>query len=60
MSDDPITPQTTWSQYSAQIYLAGATPVIGSYDHRLIEEKAREATKDNHSGCPHATETRNL
>ncbi|KAH9960187.1 FMN-dependent alpha-hydroxy acid dehydrogenase [Russula dissimulans] len=49
MSDDPITPQTTWSQYGAQIYMAGANPIIGSYDHRLIEEKAREAMKDNRS-----------
>jgi hypothetical protein len=48
MTGDPLTPQTTWSQYTAEIYLMGKRPVIGSYDHRVIEATAREAMKDNH------------
>lgn len=48
MAGDPVTPQTTWSQYTAEIYLTGKRPIIGSYDHRVVEARAREATKDNH------------
>jgi hypothetical protein len=45
MAGDPIVPQTTWSQYLVQVYANGETSVIGSYDYRILEEKAREATK---------------
>ncbi|KAH9961462.1 FMN-dependent dehydrogenase [Lactifluus volemus] len=45
MTGDPIVPQTTWSQYLVQVYANGETSVIGSYDYRILEEKAREATK---------------
>ena len=45
---DPLTPQTTWSQYTAKIYLMGKRSVIGSYDHRVVEATTREAMKDNH------------
>jgi hypothetical protein len=48
MTGDPLAPQTTWSHYTASIYLGGIRPVIGSYDHRSIEGKAREVMKDNH------------
>ena len=48
MTDDPLTPQTTWSQYTTEVYLMGKHPIIGSYDYRVVEERAREATKDNH------------
>ena len=51
------TPQTTWSQYAAQIYVAGKRPVIGSYDYRLMEAKAREEMKDNLRACPPASTT---
>jgi hypothetical protein len=54
MTSNAIIPQTTWSQYAAQIYMKGTRPVIGSYDHRLMETKAREAMKDNLRACPHA------
>ena len=47
MPGNPPTPQTTWSQYVAQIYTTGDRPVNGSYDYRVIEAKAREAMKDN-------------
>lgn len=49
MTGDPLTPQATWSQYAIEIYLSGKRPIIGSYDHRVVEARAREATKDNHS-----------
>ena len=48
MTGDPLTPQTSWSYYTASIYLADRRPIIGSYDHRRIEGKAREVMKDNH------------
>ena len=54
MTDDPLTPQTTWSQYTAEVYLMGKRPIIGSYDHRVVEERAREATKDNHGAFAHS------
>lgn len=54
MTDDSLTPQTTWSQYTAEIYLTAKRPVIGSYDHRVIEARAREATKDNHGALSHS------
>jgi hypothetical protein len=47
MTGDPPTPQATWSQYSTEIYLTGKRPIIGSYDYRVVEARAREATKDN-------------
>ncbi|KAI0292446.1 FMN-dependent alpha-hydroxy acid dehydrogenase [Russula brevipes] len=47
MASDPSTPQTTWSQYSTEIYTVAKRPVNGSYDYRLVEEKAQEAMKDN-------------
>ncbi|KAI0298114.1 FMN-dependent alpha-hydroxy acid dehydrogenase [Multifurca ochricompacta] len=49
MTGDPLAPQTTWSRYLTQIYMTGQRPLIGSYDHRNVEAKAREATKDNHA-----------
>ncbi|KAI0246396.1 FMN-dependent alpha-hydroxy acid dehydrogenase [Lactifluus subvellereus] len=49
MTGDPIVPKTTWSQYLSQIYTIGQPPVTGSYDYRVVEEKARESTKDNHA-----------
>ncbi|KAH9983254.1 FMN-dependent alpha-hydroxy acid dehydrogenase [Russula vinacea] len=49
MTGDPLTPQTSWSYYAASIYLTDRRSVIGSYDHRRIEGKAREVMKDNHS-----------
>ena len=58
MTGDTLTPRTTWSQYVTQIYMAGKRPVIGSYDYRLIEAKAREELKDNLCACPHASATR--
>jgi hypothetical protein len=54
MTGDPLTPQTTWSQYTAEIYLTGKRPIIGSYDHRVVEARAREATKDNHCAFTHS------
>jgi hypothetical protein len=51
MTGDPLTPQTTWSQYAAEVYLTGKRPINGSYDHRVVEARAREATKDNHCAC---------
>jgi hypothetical protein len=36
-----------WSQYGAEIYMMEKRPVNGSYDYRLVEEKAHEAMKDN-------------
>ena len=59
MTGDTFTPQTTWSQYVAQIYMAGKRPVIGSYDYRIIEAKAREEMKDNLRACLHASAMRN-
>jgi hypothetical protein len=50
---DPLTPQTTWSQYATSIYLTARHSVIGSYDHRLIEVKLREAMKDNYCASAH-------
>ncbi|KAH9983711.1 FMN-dependent alpha-hydroxy acid dehydrogenase [Russula compacta] len=47
MTADYLTPQAHWSKYLAQIYTTGKRPVIGSYDHRVTEAKAREAMKDN-------------
>ena len=47
MTRDPIVPKTTWSRYLSQIYTIGQIPVIGSYDYRVVEEKARESMKDN-------------
>jgi len=54
MTDDPLTPQTTWSQYTAEVLLMGKRPIIGSYDHRVVEERAREAMKDNHCAFAHS------
>jgi lactate 2-monooxygenase len=54
MAGDPLTPQTTWSQYTTEIYLSGKPPIIGSYDYRVVEERAREATKDNHCAFSHS------
>ena len=52
MTGDPLIPQTTWSQYTAEIYLTGKRPINGSVDHRVVEARAREATKDNHCALP--------
>jgi hypothetical protein len=52
-SGDPLTPQATWSQYGTEIYVTGRHSVIGSYDHRLIEVKVREAMKDNYCASAH-------
>jgi hypothetical protein len=46
--DNSSAPKTTWSSFLSQIYLTDRRPVNGSYDYRVIEEKAREVTKDNH------------
>ena len=46
--DNASAPKTTWSSFLSQIYLTDRRPVNGSYDYRVIEEKAREVTKDNH------------
>ncbi len=46
--DNSSAPKTTWSSFLTQIYLTDRRPVNGSYDHRAVEEKAREVTKDNH------------
>lgn len=51
MTADYLSPQAPWSTYLAQIYTAGKRPVIGSYDHRVVEAKAREAMKDNLRTC---------
>ncbi|KAH9060161.1 FMN-dependent alpha-hydroxy acid dehydrogenase [Lactarius vividus] len=40
MADDNL--KTTWSSLLTQIYLTDRRPVNGSYDHRAVEEKARE------------------
>jgi hypothetical protein len=53
MTGDPLTPQTTWSQYINQIYMTGKRPIVGSYDHRVVEARAREVTKDNHRTFAH-------
>ena len=53
MTGDILTPQTTWSQYTTEIYLTGKHPINGSYDHRVVEARAREATKDNHCEFAH-------
>jgi len=58
MTGVTLTPQTTWSQYVAQIYTAGKPPVIGSYEYRLGEAKAREEMKDNLRACPLASAMR--
>ena len=54
MTRDPIVPKTTWSQYLSQIYTIGQPPIIGSYDYRVVEEKARESMKDNLGTRPHS------
>jgi hypothetical protein len=54
MTGDPLIPQTTWSQYTAEVYLTGKRPIIGSVDHRVVEARAREATKDNHCAFAHS------
>ncbi|KAH8982195.1 FMN-dependent alpha-hydroxy acid dehydrogenase [Lactarius hatsudake] len=45
--DNPPDPKTTWSSLLTQVYLTDRRPVNGSYDHRAIEAKAREVTKNN-------------
>ena len=54
MTGEPLIPQTTWSQYTAEIYLTGKRPIIGSYDYRVVEARAREVTKDNHCAFAHS------
>jgi hypothetical protein len=56
MTGDALIPRTTWTQYVTQIYMTGNRPVIGSYDYRVIEAKAREAMKDNLRACPHGAQ----
>jgi hypothetical protein len=53
MTGDAFIPQTPWSHPVAQTYKTDNHPVIGLYDYRLIEAKAREAMKDNPRACPH-------
>lgn len=53
MTGDTLTPTNI-----AQIYTMVKHPVIGSYDYRHLEVKAREEMKDNRRACAHASTTR--
>jgi hypothetical protein len=55
MTGDLPTPQTTWSQFTTEIYETGKRPINGSYDHRVIEARAREAMKDNQRAFAQST-----
>ena len=55
MTGDPPNPQTTWSQFTTEIYKTGKRPINGSYDHRVVEARAREAMKDNQRAFAHST-----
>ena len=46
-NDNASAPKTAWSSFLSEIYLTDRRPVNGSYDYRVIEEKARAVTKDN-------------